>query len=30
VAEEQEMAEWLQKHTPEIVAAYLHRYVNEA
>jgi ferritin-like metal-binding protein YciE len=30
VAEEQEMAEWLQKHTPEIVAAYLHRFVNEA
>src|SRR6195952_2344317 len=28
--EGQEMAEWLQKDTPEIVAAHLHRFVNEA
>jgi ferritin-like metal-binding protein YciE len=30
LAEEEAMAEWLQNHTPEIVAAYLHRYVNAA
>lgn len=30
LAEEQDMAQWLQDHTPEIVAAYLHRYVNAA
>jgi ferritin-like metal-binding protein YciE len=30
LAEEQDMAEWLQSHTPEVVTVYLHRYVNEA
>jgi ferritin-like metal-binding protein YciE len=30
LAEEEDMAKWLQDHTPGIVATYLHRYVNEA
>jgi ferritin-like metal-binding protein YciE len=30
LAEEQEMAQWLQSHTPEIVTIYLRRYVNAA
>jgi ferritin-like metal-binding protein YciE len=30
LAEEETMATWLHDHTPQIVAAYLHRYVNAA